>query len=133
MKKKLSELCKKYKIIAFFLFGSVATSRANKLSDIDIAFLPKRTLTHRQEDALFLEISGKFHRDDMDLVNLAEAPLSLQYSVINGGKIITCFDKKLLYNFIVKTRSLYLDTMAIREIFAHYLKKRIRTGLFGRG
>lgn len=131
MRKKLLNLCKRYKIAAFILFGSEAKCRTNRLSDIDIAYLPIERLGIKQEDAVFLDVVKLFKRDDIDLVDLTKADLILKYSIINSGKLLACTDKKLLYNFTLRTRAEYLDTQNIRAIFAYYMDRRIATGRFG--
>lgn len=125
------ELCHKYKIMVFFLFGSHASRKTNVLSDVDIAYFPEESLTQKMETRLFLEVARRFKRDDIDLVDLSKAGLLLKYSVIRLGKEIACIDSKFLYNFIIRTRRDYLDTSYIRAIYAHYLAKRISLGQFG--
>lgn len=132
MRKNLLKLCKRYKISAFILFGSEAAGKTNRLSDIDLAYLPQKKLSQKQEDLLFLEATKLFKRDDIDLVDLTKADITLRYSIINAGKLLACMDQKLLYNFIVRTRSIYLDTQYIRSVFAYYMNKRIESGQFAR-
>lgn len=131
MEKKFLNFCKKYKIAVFILFGSEASGKTNKLSDIDIAYLPQKKLNLKQEDALFLEVSKLFRRNDIDMVDLTKAHITLKYSIINSGKLLACIDRKLLYSFIYKTRSAYLDTQYIRTVFSYYMNKRIESGRFG--
>ena len=125
------ELSYRYKISFFILFGSHARSQNNALSDIDIAYMPRKKLSLKKENSLFIEICSFYKRDDIDLVDLTVAPLLLKFSCIMYGKILLCNDKKTLYNFIVYTRREYLDTEHIRSIFNYYLAKRINEGRFG--
>lgn len=129
--KFLKALCLKYNIAAVILFGSSATKRTNPMSDMDIAYLPRRQLSLKKEPRLYLDIIGHFKRDDIDLVDLSNAGLLLKYSVITSGTVLVCTSERLLYNFIVDTRRDYLDTAYLRSIFSHYLTKRIKLGLFG--
>lgn len=131
MEKDFLKFCKKYKVVAFFLFGSEASGRTNRLSDIDIAYLPSGKLSAKREDILFMDVAKLLKRDDLDMVDLSRADISLKYSVINSGKLLACADQKLLYNFVVKTRSVYLDTQYMRTIFAFYMNRRIERGQFG--
>lgn len=78
-----------------------------------------------------MEVSKLFKRDDIDMVDLTKADITLKYSIINSGQLLACTDRKLLYNFICKTRSIYLDTQYIRAVFAFYMNKRIESGRFG--
>src|SRR3989338_4067435 len=131
MEKPLLKLCRKYKIAAFILFGSKASGKANRLSDIHIAYLPRLKLTAKQEDTLFLNVVKLFKRDDLDLVDLTKADITLKYAIINSGKLLACTSQKCLYNFVLKTRSVYLDTQYIRKVLAYYMNKRIEAGQFG--
>lgn len=131
MDNRFLKLCKKYKVAAFILFGSEASGKTNKLSDIDVAYLPQIKFTHKQEDSLFLAVTKLFKRDDIDLVDLTKADITLKYSIINSGKLLVCMNKKILYKFVLKTRAIYLDTQHIRSVFAYYMNKRIEAGQFG--
>lgn len=125
-------LCRKYSIAAFILFGSLTSGRAGAMSDVDIAYLPSRKLSHGEEDGLYLETIKQLNRDDVDLVDASKADLLLKYSIIASGKVIACIDEKMFYDFIIATRRDYLDTVHLRSIFAKYLVGRIKLGLFGR-
>lgn len=125
-------LCCKFGIVAFILFGSQATKKTTALSDLDIGYIPGKSISTKAENQLFLEITKRFKRDDVDLVDLKKAPLLLRYSVINCGKTIAYANEKILYNFIVETRRNYLDTSHIRSILSYYLAKRINLGLLGK-
>ena len=124
-------LCKKYGIAAFIVFGSSATGKTNKLSDIDIAYLPQKKLAPTKENALFVEVIEYLRRDDVDLVDLTKTSLILKYSAINLGKVIACIDEKQLYDFVIITRREYLDTAYLRDLFYRYTVKRIKSGRFG--
>src|SRR3989338_2388916 len=122
------ELSIRYTISFFILFGSHARNRNNVLSDIDIAYFPKKKLSENKENKLFNEICLFYKQDHIDLVDLKTAPLLLRFSCVFYGKILSSRDEKSLYTYIVKTRQEYLDTEYIRSTFTYYLAKRIREG-----
>lgn len=127
----LKGLCRRHGIAALILFGSEARGRANPLSDIDLAYLPSRRMSQAAETGLFLEISKRLKRDDIDLIDISGAGLLLRYSALATGTVIVCSDGRALYDFAVRTRREYLDTAHIRGVFAHYLVKRLKAGQFG--
>lgn len=83
----LGDVFKKYddKIIVVYLFGSVNDGNMNALSDIDIAILfkemPKEDIINLEFEVLE-DISKHLKTEEIDLVNLNFAPLSIRYGVI---------------------------------------------------
>ncbi|MBI4367065.1 MAG: nucleotidyltransferase domain-containing protein [Deltaproteobacteria bacterium] len=124
-------LAKQYRIAAFFLFGSQARGRGRRDSDMDIAILPGRTLTAHEEDALYIALGKGLAHARIDMVNLQTAPLLLKYAVIRHGRCLASYDDDAVTQFIVRTRSEYLDTEHLRSIFARHQSKRIAEGSFG--
>jgi len=100
-------------ISAVLLFGSLARERETPLSDVDLAVLYSK---HLREDEL-----GKVHShvhdiiadllstDDIDLINLNIAPLTMQYGAIKQAKILVLNNKAEYIDFWDKTVKYYLD------------------------
>jgi predicted nucleotidyltransferase len=100
-------------IAAAYIFGSLARGRFRAGSDIDIAILYNRDDVDklaRFERRLDLEIALEeiIHRP-VQVIDLEQAGLQLQYQVRKYGKVIVEKDKKLRVNFEVNTRRLYFD------------------------
>lgn len=125
------QLCRKYDIAAFLIFGSQSTGKTTPLSDLDIAYLPNRTLSDDEENELYVRMLKLFNRNDIDLVDLTKADIILKFSVVLSGKVVACTGERALYNFIVETRRDYLDTNYIRSVFSYYMSKRIKEEKFG--
>ncbi|WDU82687.1 type VII toxin-antitoxin system MntA family adenylyltransferase antitoxin [Caloramator sp. Dgby_cultured_2] len=117
----LGDVIKKYddKIIVAYLFGSVNDGNINALSDIDIAILFKEM---PKEDIINLEfevsedISKHLKTEEIDLVNLNFAPLSVRYGVIKNKKILYYSDKQKAVDFEFEVIKSFLDFKPIRDM-----------------
>lgn len=117
----LGDVLKKYedKIIVAYLFGSVNDGNMNALSDIDIAILFKEM---PKEDIINLEfevsedISKHLKTEEIDLVNLNFAPLSVRYGVIKNKKILYYSDKQKVVDFEFEVIKSFLDFKPIRDM-----------------
>jgi predicted nucleotidyltransferase len=101
MKKKintfnnLKPLFSHFPIDVVYLYGSVAQGKADKLSDFDFGILFSQGLSTKKRFNLRLELFGKIgkhlgvNEENIDVIDLQEAPLLLQFNVISG-KIIYC-------------------------------------------
>ena len=82
------DLCKAtetYGLSLIVLFGSAATGKTHKGSDIDIAVRAKDELSLMDEARLIGEFCKLFKRNDVEIVNLAHAqPLLLREIATNG-------------------------------------------------
>jgi uncharacterized protein YutE (UPF0331/DUF86 family)/predicted nucleotidyltransferase len=84
---ELRDLLRRHAARAAYLFGSALQDQASPLSDLDIAVLPPPGqpdwLTYYND--LHRELCQLFQADNIDLVLLDQAPLSLQARVILDG------------------------------------------------
>jgi uncharacterized protein len=104
------------KDIAFaYLFGSVAENRANNLSDIDIAVY----MTKGKFADLRLQILGDLidilKTDNLDLVILNTAPLSLKMKIIQTKKILADNIPHLRHRFESHIFRTYFDFSKIEK------------------
>jgi uncharacterized protein len=121
MKKELKSKFKALGIIVVYLFGSRATGRESRLSDIDIGVVLKeasqgnnnRDLYHSLYE-LFAEI---YPASKLDIVFLQNAPLSLQYSVVREGKILFEDDPGFTVDYENFVINQYLDFRPILDYF----------------
>lgn len=98
-------------ILAFYLYGSYDTEVQTPLSDLDLAILPMPgiSLDFRKElqlSCLFEEIGGN---EDINLINLAKVPVTLQMNVLESGKLLYCRDRILLADFLEQVIRKYCD------------------------
>ncbi len=106
-------------LLAVYLFGSVATGDIKPLSDIDIAvyFYPCTSKEQMSsiENHLYLELCNTLGTDEIDLVNLNIAPLSMQYGALRNKKLIFCSNPKEVVDFESNTILRYLDFKPIYD------------------
>ena len=114
--KKLNQL-KKYfttqPVDVVYLFGSQATNKATKLSDIDLAVLFKEGLNSSKRFDLRLDIistvCGILERKRVDVVDLDEAPIALRFSAIFPKKELYVVNNTRRVIFEADTSSRYFD------------------------
>lgn len=125
---KIKELTKALKHIrgiqTAYLFGSQAKQIAGSRSDVDVAVLIDRhlspTVRREVETAVFQVISQTLHRNDIDLIELNQAPVILRYAATVHGRPL----------FVKAGRDTHrLRFRSIREFedFRPYLERRRRT------
>ncbi|MGQ9466136.1 MAG: type VII toxin-antitoxin system HepT family RNase toxin [Anaerolineae bacterium] len=83
----LQDLLRRYDVRGAYLFGSVLEQRAGPMSDLDIAVLPPPTLDDwlAYYSDLYEALCRLFRADNIDLVMLHQAPLSLQARIVLEG------------------------------------------------
>lgn len=124
----LGDIFKKYgdKIIVAYLFGSVNRGKINPLSDIDIAILfkemPKKDMIKLELDVLE-DISKYLKTEEIDLLNLNFAPLSVRYGVVKEKKILYYSDKQKVVDFEFEVIKNYLDFKPIRDMINYEFVK----------
>jgi predicted nucleotidyltransferase len=72
-----------------YLFGSFASEKERKLSDVDIAVLLKEGIEPLEKQLnLLADFTFILKTDEVDLVILNRAPISLQYTIISEAGIL---------------------------------------------
>ena len=107
-------------ILFAYLFGGLARGKPLPLSDVDIAVYLRETVDSFEKK---LEILGKLtdllETDEIDLVMLNEAPLTLRMKVLENKRIIVDNDPFLRHEYESLTMREYFDfstkEMAILE------------------
>lgn len=133
---QLQRLFQEHQVVLAYLFGSQATGKAGPLSDVDIAVLFAEGLSSserfRLRCHLIAELMGVFRRNDVEVVDLAEASPVLRNQVRRYGQLLYCSDERQRVHFQTEALRDYLDTKPIREVQRYYLFKRIREDRHGR-
>lgn len=112
--KKLKPLFKSLPIDVVYLYGSQAQGQADQLSDYDFGVLFKEELSAKKRFdlrlALFSEIAKKIgiSEDKIDVVDLEEAPILLQFNIILG-KVIYCQNENRRIGFETYVMAKYHD------------------------
>jgi len=104
------------KIAAVYIFGSVATGRHRRDSDIDVAVVAKRTISSRERLRLEAYLSNLLQQD-VDLVVFGQASSLLQHQILKYGQLVCENDPAERIRQEVRARAEYLDTRYLyREI-----------------
>lgn len=123
---------KRREVAAAYVFGSVATGRARKDSDVDVAVLlgrplsASRALSYRLK--LMADLGSALHRSDVDLVLLNDASPLLAHRVLSKGRLVFERSRSARVRFQVRTASRYADVIPMYETQIRYLKRQARTG-----
>jgi uncharacterized protein len=111
-----SILRRKKKIAAVYVFGSTATGRARRDSDLDLAIVSKKTISGRERLTLEADLSNRLGRD-VDLVVFGQATPLLQHQILKYGRLICENDPAERVRQEVLARAEYMDTRHLfREI-----------------
>ncbi|HEV8239935.1 MAG TPA: nucleotidyltransferase domain-containing protein [Thermoanaerobaculia bacterium] len=98
----LDELRQNPAIVAVFLYGSYGTPYQTPLSDVDLAVLFRSDQVpdlHGHID-LINQVTGGLHEDDVSVMILNQAPLSLQFAVVAKGRRLLVNDETALADFL---------------------------------
>lgn len=111
---------------AVYLFGSQAMGKATKLSDYDFGLLFRQGIdaSERFDERcrIIADLCGIVKAERVDTVDLQEAPIALQYSVISPRKevYVADNDRKVLFEADVLSR--YFD-------YAYFIKQNTQYSL----
>ncbi|MEJ2249894.1 MAG: nucleotidyltransferase domain-containing protein [Candidatus Lokiarchaeota archaeon] len=127
--KSIKKIAQKYNLSLIYLFGSKAIKKDSKLSDTDIAVLPKDGVKKDRKDLvldLIFEFSQLFHSDKIDLLVLEGSSLSIQYNVISEGKLLYANNPDVRSDYETRIIKLYLDFKKFEEEYYENMRKSIR-------
>lgn len=120
------------KVSAAWLFGSMATGKASKNSDVDIAILYIPGLSKFERFDLRLSIGNDLEQlvgREIDVVDMEAAPLFLQHQVRKTGRLIEEKDHAYRVAFDVRSRQEYFDLAPALELRNRKLIERVTGGL----
>ncbi len=130
IERQIMNICKKYHLDLFYVFGSYAKGTTTLLSDVDIAFYARRKV---DELDLCGELMNLFGEEAIDLVDLHKAPVALVHRVLKEGKCLYATDVKVKIEFECRMESEYFDTQWMREEYFEQMIGRIENGTYGIG
>jgi len=128
---QMKALAREFNILLLYLFGSYTSGEADKLSDIDIAFLSREKFDLDKTLRLISELQDIFQDEAIDLVDLSKAPLSLIHRIIKEGICLYACELRTKIEFESKNETLYYDTAPLRREYFKELERRIKDGTFG--
>lgn len=112
--KRLKPLFRNLPIDVVYLYGSQAQGKSDQFSDYDFGILFKREVSSKKRFglrlALFPKIAKKIgvNEDKIDVVDLKEAPVLLQFNII-FGKVIYCQNEERRVDFETYVMGRYHD------------------------
>jgi predicted nucleotidyltransferase len=125
IKDKLAPLLAEEDLEIVLLFGSAASGRMHKRSDLDLAFLFEKPV-----DILSLtnRVIRLLHTDSVDVVDLRRASPLLRYSAAKNGRLLYEKREGLFNSFYSLASRMYIDTKKLRDAqkvgIAQYLRAR---------
>ena len=125
----LDEAFGRHAVVLAYLFGSQARGDAGLLADVDVAILfgPDVPESERFSRLLCLigELGSVFRRNDVYVVDLAEASPLLRHRVYYDGRLLHCVDDVIRVRFETEALRDYVDTRPLRKIKRKYLFQRL--------
>ena len=108
-------------VIALYAFGSLANDALKPLSDLDFGILLNDRLDKRQRFDKHIELIGVFtdifKTDEIDLINMNDAPFRIAFQILKTGKILVCGNAGALTRFRERLVKSYLDFKCMRDSF----------------
>ncbi len=121
----LDKAFERHGVVLAYLYGSQARGDAGPLSDVDVAVLFGPNVPERERFNRVLHLIGEFgsvfHRNDVYVVDLAEAPPLLRHRVYYYGRLLYCADDAERVRFETKALRDYVDTKPLRRIQHKYV------------
>ncbi len=125
LKSGVEKLAHKYGLRLVLLFGSQATGQTHKESDIDVAYLPEKSLDFNQECYLNYEFTNIFRQDRVDTVDIKKASPLLMYAVFDHPQILFQADDKIFSIYQAYAFKKYIEAKPIFEERSRRLQKYI--------
>ena len=130
--KLMDFLSKQDNVKLAYLFGSAASGKAGKLSDIDIAVMLDELLGKKEgfdlQLRLISDISSLLKTDKIDLVVINDAPLSLKFEIIKANHPLFVRDRSEKVDFEQRVMSRYLDRRYYEKRAASEFLKKVAAG-----
>lgn len=125
----MKETCSEIK--ALYLFGSFGTKKYRKESDIDLAVLADKKLTHEQLLDLKLGLEMIYHKD-VDLIDLQQATTVMRAQIFSPKRRIFCTDEVFCAYFEMYAYSDYARLNEERKpVLERFYGKKITLGNYG--
>ncbi len=131
----LRKLLEPYDFIDFaLLFGSYAKGKQTFLSDIDIAIFTNRSIDLFEQGNLISLLEENLNKK-VDLVllnNLEKNDAKMAFNIVSNHEVILNRSNKKYVDFKADTYKYYFDLQPMYEMFDKALKKRLKSGTYGK-
>lgn len=122
---RISAIAEKYHLSLVVLFGSQATGKTHRQSDVDIAYFAQEPLSLGEESKLVIDLMRAFRTDAVDLVSLQNASPLLRYQIAHSGKVVYERMPGLFASFFIHALRQYEEAKPLFQLRSEYLDKRI--------
>lgn len=122
---RVAAIAEKYHLSLVLLFGSQATGKTHKQSDVDIAYFGQGPLSLAEESELVVDLMQVFRTDAVDLVSLQNASPLLRYQIASSGRVIYERMPGLFTSFFIYALRQYEEAKPLFQLRSRYLDKRI--------
>ena len=123
IRNRLSPLFADEGLRLILLFGSVATGKVNKKSDIDLAFLFDKPIDML---ALTNRVIRLLRTDNIDVIDLRRASPLLKYSAVRHGKPLYEREPGMFNEFYSLAFRMYVDTGKLRDAQAKAIQQFLK-------
>lgn len=124
-KPKIDHIARKYNLLLVILYGSQASGRTCKESDIDIAVLGTRPITFENLIDLNNEFAEIFKVKEIDVKSLHNTNSLFRYQVMSKGSLL--YGKSYDYNsFKSYAFRDYYDSQDLLRLKEVFIKKRLQ-------
>jgi len=129
-KQSIATLARKHGLSLVVLFGSQATGKTHKESDVDIGVIAGEHFDYREAYAVEGELAPILKRRDAEVVNLRRVSPLLLMRAVQKGKVLHEEHPGTLVRLKVAALRRYVETAPLRRMEAprleHFLKKHGR-------
>ena len=119
-----SYYCARDDVLLAMLFGSIGTAEEHSRSDVDIAVLLKNDVPLMDELKMSFDLSSLLDRDDVDLVLLRSASVTIAHRALSTGRVIFERERLQAADFVEATINHYRDFgFRLKQIDADFDEK----------
>lgn len=118
-------------IVAVYLFGSYASPAETERSDVDLGVIFRTRPTLSDELGLEVAVSTALGTDRVDLVNLNQTGVDLQFRALQEGTVLFCFDGVAQADFVEEVLDRQGDFgLTMRKLHQDFLEglQEVRAG-----
>ena len=119
-----------YPVAAVYVYGSVARGTATTLSDVDLALLLTDSVSPYDRLQIELSVQGDIEIAcgslAVDVRAINDAPLMVQGTVVQEGRLVYERDRARRIGFEVMTRKLFFDLEPVARRLRTAFLKRVR-------
>jgi predicted nucleotidyltransferase len=125
LKPKIAELAQTYGLSLVVLFGSQATGKTHKESDVDVAYLSGKKLSFDDEVQVNFRLTEIFRNDKVSLVNLKTASPLLLKQIMTKAIVLHEGMPHLFVEEFLRALRLYEEAKPLFELRRQYLDQKI--------